>query len=204
MKNNISKILACLFLLVFSAALKAQQRVILDLGYGINNPTGGFKDVIGKTSYRGFNSGISYRATEQLDIGLGVSFADFYEKTPRQVYQTSEGALSAVITESIQVTPVVARGRYTFLKEGPVLPYVGAGAGVNLVNYEQYYGEFPSSKVSIKPAVTGEAGVKIPLGATKQSGLNIGAHYMYLPFNFNGIKNLNSYGVHIGVYFPLR
>jgi hypothetical protein len=195
-------------ILVVAAAsglkLNAQQRLNMELGYSINQPLGNFKEVVSKTSFRGFTGGITYDVTERFGIGLGVSYSDFYEKYPRQVYQTPEGAISAVLSNSIQVIPVVAKAKYHFGNAGTIRPYVGAGAGVNLLNYDQFYGEFNSSRTAIRPAVTGEAGVKIPLGYSKQSGLNIGAHYNYLPFNFDGIKNSNTVGAHVSVFFPLR
>jgi opacity protein-like surface antigen len=204
MKNYLTLAGLCLVMLFLYSDLNAQQRLSMDLGYSINRPSGQFDQVISKPSYRGFKGGISYAINEQFDVGLGVLYSDFYEKTPRQVYQTAEGAISAVISNSIQVMPLVVKAKYNFIKEGPVKPYLGAGAGVNLVNYDQYFGEFPASKVAVKPAVTGEAGVRFPLGLSKRSGLDIGAHYMYLPFKYNGIENLNAYGAHIGLYFPLR
>jgi hypothetical protein len=185
-------------------ALKAQQKVQLRLGYSINQPMGSFKDVISKPSFRGFDGTVTYALSDQLAIGLGVGYNDFYEKNPRAVYQTSEGAISAVVTNSIQVIPVVAKANYSFLKEGVIKPYVAVGAGFNMVNYDQFLGEYGSSKVNIRPALTGDAGVNIPLGNTKRSGLNIGANFNYLPYNYNEIKNLNNWGIHAGVFFPLR
>ena len=184
--------------------LNAQQRLNMEIGYSINQPLGNFKDVVSKTSFRGFTGGITYDLTERLGIGLGVSYSDFYEKYPRQVYQMGEGAISAVISNSIQVIPVVAKAKYHFGNAGTIRPYVAAGAGVNLLNYDQFYGEFNTSRTAIKPAVTGEAGIKIPLGYSKQSGINIGAHYNYLPFNYDGIKHLNTVGAHVSVFFPLK
>ena len=203
MKNYL-RISILIVAVVFTFQVNAQQRLNMELGYNINHPLGSFKDVVSKTSFRGFTGGITYDVTEQFGIGLGVSYSDFYEKYPRQVYQTQEGAISAVISNSIQVIPVVAKAKYHFGNAGTVRPYVAAGAGVNLLNYDQFYGEFNTSRTAIKPAVTGEAGIKIPLGYSKQSGINIGAHYNYLPFNYDGIKNLNTVGAHVSVFFPLK
>ena len=203
MKNYL-RISVLIAAVLFGFQLNAQQRLNMELGYSINHPLGSFKDVVSKTSFRGFTGGITYDVTEQFGVGLGVSFSDFYEKYPRQVYQTGEGAVSAVISNSIQTIPVLAKAKYHFGSAGTIRPYVAAGAGVNLLNYDQFYGEFANSRTAIKPALAGEAGFKIPLGYTKQSGLSIGAHYNYLPFNYNGIKNLNSVGAHVTVFFPLR
>ena len=184
---------------------QAQQKLQMKLGYNLNTPVGAsFRDAITKTSFRGVNGEITYPLNSQLSVGLGVSFSDFYQKYPRQVYSTKNGDISAVLTNSIQTTPVLAKVNYNFTKEGLVRPYVGLGAGVNFVNYDQYLGEFPDSKTSAHAAVSGDAGVNIALSKTKAAGLNLGANFNYLPFNYNDIKNLNNWGVHAGVFFPLR
>jgi opacity protein-like surface antigen len=203
MKKNL-RIIVMLLAVILVLNVQAQQRLNMELGYSINHPGGSLKDEVSKTSFRGFTGGISYHVTERLGIGLGVSYSDFYEKYPRQVYQIPGGAVSAVISNSIQVLPIVAKAKYHFGNAGTVRPYVAAGAGMNLVNYDQFYGEFPSSRTAIKPALTGEAGINIPLGYSKQSGLSFGAHYNYLPFNYEGIKNLNSVGAHVSIFFPLK
>jgi outer membrane protein W len=192
--------------MVFSAfTMHVSAQLKMQLGYQVSKPVGPtFKDAISNTSFRGFSGEFNYSITEQIGVGLGISYSDFYQKYPRQTYDIGEGAVSAVLTNSIQVMPVQLKGNYNFLKEGPVIPYAGIGAGINLISYDQYLGEFPASKASIKPAFTGEAGVKIPIGMSKNAGLNIGAHYNYLPYNYNGIKNLNNWGGHVAVYFPLR
>jgi len=204
MKNILRAGSMIVLIIVCALQIQAQQKVKMQLGYSINQPVGQFKDLITNTSYRGFNGSITYDVTEQLAVGLGVSFADFYQKYPRQVYKTDEGSISAVLSNSVQVMPIVAKADYSFLKEGAIRPYAGIGAGINMVNFDQYLGEFPTSKVTVKPALTGSAGIKVPLGATKTAGLDLGAHYNYLPFNFSGYQNLNSWGAHLGLYFPLK
>lgn len=181
---------------------QAQQPLQLKVGYNVNTPVGSFKNFIGKTSFRGVNGEISYLINDQVSVGLGASFSDFYQKYPRRVYDTKDGNISAVVTNSIQTMPVLAKASYNFLK-GTVKPYVGIGAGMNLISYNQYLGEFPDGKALIKPAFSGDAGVNIPVGKLKSGGINLGANFNYLPFNYNEVKNLNNWGVHAGVFFPL-
>src|SRR5688500_11235429 len=124
MKKNLSIMVLLALAVAFNT--QAQQRLNMELGYSINHPLGGLKDEVSKTSFRGFTGGISYDVTEKLGIGLGVSYSDFYEKYPRQVYQTSEGEVSAVISNSIQVMPIVAKAKYHFGNAGTLRPYVAA------------------------------------------------------------------------------
>ncbi|MBE7172055.1 MAG: outer membrane beta-barrel protein [Williamsia sp.] len=181
-----------------------KSKLKLKIGYNISTPIGSFKDEISKTSFSGFGAALAYPINNQWDVGLGVLYNDYYQKYPRQVYTTGEGTVSAVLSNSIQTLPIMAKVDYTILKEGLVRPYVGLGAGGNLVNYKQYLGEFPYSKSLFKPAFSGDAGVNIALGRTKTAGVNLGANYNYLPFNFNGVDNLNNWGVHAGLFFTLH
>jgi opacity protein-like surface antigen len=204
MKNIIAFIILVSAVATFSAA-QAQDRLMFKVGYNTGMPVGSFKDYMGKNSFRGYRGEILYPVKEQLKVGLGVSYNDFYEKLPRQQYQTSEGTLSAVISNSIQTTPIMIKGEYELTKNGWIRPYVGLGAGFNLVTYARYFGEFSDKKTGFKPAAGGEAGVNIPFNKeTRASGINIGGHFNYLPFKFNELTNLNNWGIHAAVYFPLR
>jgi outer membrane protein W len=191
-------------IMIMAVTTANAQRLQASLGYQIAVPTGDFSNLVGNTSFRGFNAAIMYPINDQFNVGLGVSFNDFMQKYGRQVYSTTEGDISAVVTNSVQVTPIVAKASYSFLTSGLVRPYIGAGAGVNFISYSQYLGQFPDNKSAFKPAVVGDAGVNIPLGRAKNAGINVGATYNYLPFNYNDVKNLNNWGIHAGAFFSLR
>jgi long-subunit fatty acid transport protein len=182
----------------------AQEKLQLKLGYNINSPVGDFKNEISKTSFRGFNGELAYPLNDRLLIGLGVSYNDFYQKYPRQLLATKNGDISAVLSNSVQTTPIVAKVSYNFTREGLLRPYASLGGGVNLIQYNQYLGEFGDGKSAVKPAVIADAGVNFILSKFRGSGLNLGANFNYLPFNYNDVKNLNNWGVHAGIFFPLR
>lgn len=196
--------IATVLLLACVSATQAQQKLKFKVGYNVASPVGSFKDAVSKTSVRGFEAALAYPVNERLEIGLGVLYNDFYQKYPRQVYDIEGGAISAVVSNSIQTLPVLAKVNYSILKEGLIKPYVGLGAGGNIITYKQYLGEFPSGKTAFRPAFQGDAGINIPLGRTRTAGLNLGANFNYLPFNYNGIDQLNNWGAHAGVFFNLR
>jgi opacity protein-like surface antigen len=97
------------------------------------------------------------------------------------------------------------KAAYELTKGDFIRPYAAIGAGFNLVSYTKYYGEFGSKKTGFKPAAGAEAGINIPLNReTRASGINIGAHFNYLPFDYNDLSYLNNWGIHVAAYFPLR
>lgn len=183
---------------------KAQQRVQFKIGYNTGMPVGNFKDFMSKNSFRGFLGELSYPVNERLKVGLGVSYNDYYEKIPRRIYETKDGTLSAVISNSVQTTPIQIKAAYD-LTAGNIRPYVGLGAGGNLIGYAQYVGEFGDRSYTFKPSVSAEAGITIPFNReTRASGFNLGGHFNYLPYNKNNLQNLNNWGVHAAVFFPLK
>src|ERR1700712_2496769 len=135
---HISFFVLCLFAIT---QIQAQGKLQMTINYNTGMPVGSFKDVMGKNSFRGYTGAISYPINSSLRIGLGVGFNDYYEKLPRQIYDTKDGAISAVVTNSIQTTPILIKANYDLTKTGLVRPYVGVGAGGNMINYRQYLGE---------------------------------------------------------------
>jgi opacity protein-like surface antigen len=205
MKRLIINIFIVLIAAFAFTEVQAQDRLQFKVGYNTGMPIGSFKDVMSKNSFRGYRGEINYPVNEQLKIGLGVSFNDYYEKISRKEYQTSEGAISAVVSNSIQTTPIMIKGEYELLKKGWIRPYVGLGAGFNLISYSRYLGEFGDKRSAFKPAVGSEAGINIPFNKeTRASGINIGGHFNYLPFKYNEFSNLNNWGLHAAVYLPLK
>jgi opacity protein-like surface antigen len=204
MKKIIVYIFFAAILTVGAVGAQAQERLQFKVGYNTGMPIGSFKDFMGKNSFRGFLGELNYPINNRLKVGLGVSYNDYYEKLPRQTYETKDGTISAVVTNSVQTTPIQLKAYYD-LTEGNIRPYAGLGVGGNLIGYAQYLGEFGEKKYSFMPSATAEAGINIPFNKeTRASGVNIGAHFNYLPYNKNGLDNLNNWGVHASVFFPLR
>ncbi len=201
-----SMIAGALLVTLLPNTSQAQQGVTkLNIGYNTASPLGSFKDEVNKTSFRGWTANVLYGVTDKISVGLGTGYQDFYQKFPRGNYKFADGGdVSAVVSNSIQVVPILATGQYNFIPEGPVQPYAGVGVGGNLVFYRQFLGEFASSKTKFGFAVRPEAGVYIPFGRNSRSGITVNANYNYMPFNYNGVKQLSNWGGGVGVKFPLE
>lgn len=201
------KIMAVLMAGLFAAgATQAQQgRLNLNINYSINTPTGNFKDVIDKTSYRSWAASLLYGINDKLSVGLGTGFQDFYQKYPRQVYKMDDGSdISAVLTNSVQAIPILAQVQYNFTPQSAIQPYVGVGVGGNLVLYRQYVGEFENSKSKFGFAARPEAGVFVPFRKGGPSGITLRADYNYMPVKYNDLDGMSNWGAGIGVKFPLQ
>lgn len=204
MKKIILYTVITVFAACFTDALRAQE-LKLKIGYNTGMPIGSFKDFMGKNSFRGFHGELTYPINDKFSIGLGIASQDYYEKFPRQLYDTKDGVVSAVLTNSIQTMPILVKGSYNLTNSGLISPYVGLGAGFNLIRYGQFLGEFGDYSSSFKPAASADAGVNIYFNKdARRAGVNLGANFNYMPYKKNGLDALNSWGVHAGVFFPLR
>jgi len=203
--KSLSKFIIVITVVLFANnSVKAQNGLEMNVNYNVGLPTAGSKDYVTKPSFRGFTGSLDYAITSQLRVGLGIGFNDYYQKYPRQVYNGSDGAISAVLSNSIQQTPLIAHINYTITKTGFIRPYVGAGAGVNFISFDQYLGEFDNPSTKAKAIVQGEAGVFIPVSRYSSTAVKIGGTYNFAPFNEFGTSNLNSWGVQAGIRFPLH
>lgn len=194
---------------LFINSVQAQEGVLkLRLDYSPALPLGSFKTgITNQTAWRGYSGDLMYYINDRWAVGAATGFHDFYQQYPRQVYKGSDGSdISTVLTYSIQTVPILAKGQFTLLPgTHTVKPYVAVGVGGNLVTYRQFLGEYDNDKTMFGFAAAPEAGVNISFGPWASSaGLNIGAAYNYMPFNYAGINNLNNLAIKAGINIPLR
>lgn len=207
MKKLKISIAALCSLLFFSLAASAQKgNLKLGLNYNYSLPVSGFNtDLISNSSSRGFEGSLMYGFTNKLQGGLSFGFQDYYQKYPRDTYPLGKTQdVSAVISNSIQTTPVMLKVKYAPLNIVAVKPYVSLGAGVNIIDFKQYLGEFGSSETNAGFVAQGGLGVIVPFGRTKTSGINVGANYSYAPYKKYSYKDLNSVNFQAGVFFAIK
>jgi hypothetical protein len=204
--KKINKKLLWLGLIIMISTTAVAQQFNLSLNYNTAAPlSSSFKDYVSKTSFRGFQGSVLYRINNQFRVGLQASYNDFYQKYPRQVYKSTDGSdISAVLSNTLQDIPVLVKGEYSFLKQGLIKPYIGLGAGINFINYDQFYGELEYNHYYTKAAFSGDVGVLIPFSKTSNYGARISTSYNLSPFNEEGIKNIDTWNVQAGVVIPLK
>lgn len=199
-------LLAAAFLMATAAEAQQKGKTVADLQYNVALPAGSFKETVSETSFRGAQAKILYGINNQLAIGFGTGFQDFYQKVPRQLYKLSDGSdLSAVRSFSIQTIPLLAHVKYQFAPGAVVQPYAALGVGGNIISYSDMVGEFSmEEKAKFGFAARPEAGIFIPFKKAGESGLMLGASYNIMPFKTADFTNLNNIGLHAGVSVPLR
>lgn len=196
--------IAASLLLVGMGAMAQQGRFKLDVNYQVGLPAGNLKNAVEKTSWRGGEVAFMYGATDALSVGIAVGSQDFYQKYPRTVIHSSGQDVSAVVTNSIQVMPVMAKGSWKLGPMGPVQPFVSLGAGANFIQYRKFYGEFVDSRYTVGFAAQPSVGVHIPFSRTSGAGFQIAAGFNYMPFKFNEVDGLHHGVVKAGISIPMQ
>lgn len=207
MKNIKIIISSLLIMLCFTSPAAAQNQPLkLELNYNYSIPTGNFKnDIVSDNSPRGFMGSLMYPFSAQLSAGLAYGFQDYYQKYPRQLYHLSSTQdISAVLSNSVQVTPILIKAKYFPASASFFKPYLSLAAGGNIIDYKQYYGEFGSSQSKFGFRAEAGLGALIPFKKTGTSGINIGATYDYAPYHNNGFRYLNSINLQAGIELQLR
>jgi len=205
--KKIKLTIAGLIIIGFAMPAVAQNGSLkLDLNYNYSIPLSGFKnDLVSNGSPRGFMGGLFYSFNNHLSGGLSFGFQDYYQKYPRTIYNLSKTQqISAVLTNSIQVTPVLLKAKYFPNANSFLKPYVSLGAGANIIDNKQYFGEFGNSQTNVGFRAQAGVGLMVPFKKSGTSGLNVGASYDYAPYKKYGYKDLNNVNIQAGVVLELR
>ena len=210
MKKNIAIFMTIVAACIVSISASAQDKLKMELNYNVSAPLGSFKnDFINNTSFRGGSGEVSYTFNPKFSLGLHSGFQSYYQKYDRQVYKLDGNqTVSAVVSNTLDIVPLMLRGTYFPLGSNAtakVQPYVSAAAGISMINYGQYLGEFGGTESSAPLSAQAGAGIKIPFGSKyNQTGFKLGATYNYINYNRNDISKLNNVGFNAGVVFALK
>lgn len=198
-------------LLFSGSSLFAQKGVAkLNLEWNAGLPLGNFKsNYISNGSLRGFTGDVTVGLNNQWALGLGFGTQDFYQKYPMATYDLAPNQqVSAVVTNSIQIMPLLFKAMYTPFQGSTRLiqPYVTAGAGIAFVNYNQYLGEFSSNNTPKgQLSAMADGGIMIPFNKyNSNTAFQLGASFQYVHFNQPDAMALNTVNIHAGFIFRLR
>jgi hypothetical protein len=206
MKKFINIAITFSLLIFFQNKLWSQQQGSWKFtpSYSVAVPVGDFKNLVSETSIRGWNAEAMYGITDQVSLGVSGGFQDFYQRYPREVLHGGGSDISAVITNSVQVIPIMLKGRYFISNEGVLQPFASLAAGGNIIQYQKYYGQFVEGKTKFGFAAQPEIGAYVPLGAMKRIGLNISGAYNIMPFKYNDANGLSNIAFKAGLSIPLQ
>ena len=172
---------------------------------GLGAPTGTFQNYMGKNTFRNYAASVDF-VFPNNNFSVGATFGSqyFQNRLSRQVYEFSDGAVSAVQTRAFSAYSLVATGSYHFAKvNAPVRPYVQVGLGAAFAELTNYYGTIPTGENGFKLVAQAGAGVRALLSKKGNFGVELGANYQHLPFKVEseGITDAASLNVRFGVFY---
>jgi hypothetical protein len=201
MKTNLHSIY--LLLMVLTPALTAAQgNFNLNVNYTPALPTGNFKNVTDAITWRGWEASLLYQATAKFSFGLTGGTLAFYKKNPRAVIHQNGKDISAVVTNSVELMPIMLKVKYDFTG-GSLRPFVAVAAGLNVIHYDKYYGVFVDENHVTHFVAQPEVGLHIAFGRTSKVGLNLGVGYNIMPFKNDDTDELNNIVFKAGLGFKL-
>lgn len=196
-----------LFLLLASASLLAQngykEKAFYQMGYiawDINIPVN--NDFVTKTSYAG--GSIGYRKmlkSGNISVGFDVSWASYYEYTPRKTYQLENGAITTDFYRYIYTLPMSVNTHYYFKGGSFVHPFIGIGIGATYGNEQLYYNTYVSEDDQWGFLVRPEVGAIIKFQPGADWGILAAARYSYSTNKQSDfdINSLTSIGFQLGL-----
>ena len=154
----------------------------------------------------GMNFEGGYFLTEAITIGGFVNFQTNFEKLPRQTLALSDGsALTTSQKHAIFQLPFGVAGRYNWMKERVVQPYVGLKLGASYAQISSYYYIYKQYDETWGFYLQPEAGISIFPRPDLRFGFHV-AVFMSYATNSGGVLNydvdgLMDVGFRVGVSF---
>lgn len=221
--KNMKKIIGLAVALAFTGELFAQQvidrpelfkrpspyeryttyRVSITGGLGL--PAGTFGTYMDNTTLRNYNVALDFVFPKtNLSAGVSIGSQYFQNRIGRQVYSSDNQDVSAVQTRTFSAIPVVVTGSYHFGNVNALIrPYVQVGAGGAFAELINYWGTIPTGDNGFRFVAQAGAGVRVLFKKQGKLGLEAGATYQHMPFEFaaEGIKDASTLNARVGFFY---
>lgn len=183
-------------------------RQIYTLNYQTNIPVGSSRDFVSKMSWEGINVNWAYFVTDNIAVGLDLSYNNFHEKVGQKIYRPNANtAINAAQYRYTQVFPIKAQAKYFFNPQGNVMFYSGLGIGALSAGQHIVIQDIDVWDNNWGFLLSPEVGVLIPFGTGNNWGANITAGYNWSTnkSTVGNIKvdNRQSFYINAGLYIAL-
>src|SRR4051812_44395884 len=121
-------ILSLCFLVISVLSAQAQENFMI-VQYPIGFPTGGTKDYIEKTSWRGLGFGYRHLIDGKVAVGVDLSWQTFYERKALDTYTSGTASISGTQYRYSFDFPITAQADYVLNEGKDLRPFMGFGIG---------------------------------------------------------------------------
>ena len=185
------------------------MRQVYSINYQTSVPIGGSRDFIPNMSWEGININWAYFVTDNITVGLDLSYNNYSHKVGQKVYRPDENtAINAAQYRYTQVFPIKVQAKYFMAPFGPGLQaYTGLGIGALSAGEHIIIQDIDVWDNNCGFLLSPEIGLLIPFGADNYWGANITAGYNWSTnkADIGGIRfdNRQSFYMNIGLYMAL-
>lgn len=184
------------------------MKQIYSINYQMNVPMGSSKDFVSKASFEGVNINWAYFVTENIAVGLDLSYNNYHESIGQKIYRPNENmAINVAQYRYTQAFPIKAQVKYFFSQNRYIKGYAGLGLGALSAGQHivvQDLGDWDNNWGFL---VSPEVGMLIPFGADSPFGANITAGYNFSTnkstFGSIDINNRQSLYFNVGLYVAI-
>jgi opacity protein-like surface antigen len=188
-----------LVILWVSLAMPAvAQEGYFSIYYMPNIPLGETQTFTNEFSWRGVGMEFGGFVNDELSLGVCFDWAVFYEARPNELYTLDTRSIFGNQFRYINMFPILAQARY-WIEMGNAQLYLGGTIGPTRVNEYIEVGYFSVQDLSWNFSYGGEIGLFIPFNF--DSGLLLGARYLYVDQNSNNNFNHQMVNLKVGFQF---
>lgn len=193
---------------LFAATLTGKAQVFpnsyMNIDWQMNVPLG--KSIANKASGWGMNFEGGYFVTPNISLGAFISYNTNLQSLPRQTLDLGDGAaLTTAQEHSVFQLPFGVSGRYNWMKQSVLQPYVGLKLGANYAELSSYYYVVKQYTDTWGFYMSPEVGVSIFPNPDYRLGFHVALYYSYATNSGSvltySVNNLNNFGLRVGVSF---
>ena len=185
------------------------MKQIYSINWQTNVPVGSSRDFISNATVEGFNINWAYFVTNNLAVGLDLSYNNYHQKFSQRVYRPNENtAINAAQYRYTQVFPIKAQAKWFFTPNNYFIKaYAGLGIGAMSAGQHIVIQDFDAWDNNWGFLMSPEVGVLIPFGCDNNWGANITAGYNWSTnkSTVGGIKvdDRQSFYFNVGLYLAI-
>ena len=183
-------------------------RQIYSLNWQQSIPVGNSRDFTSKMSFEGINVNWAYFVTDNIAVGLDLTYNNYHEKVGQKIYRPNANtAVNAAQDRYTQAFPIKVQGKYFSNLPGDVMVYSGLGIGALSAGQHIVIQDIDVWDNNWGFLLSPEVGMLIPLGIDSNWGANITAGYNWSTNKSDvgkiKIVNRQSIDFNIGLYMAL-
>jgi len=170
--------------------------------YEISIPVGSFNDkFINETSYRGFGFDARTMIREGMSVGVGIDYVRFQQTRSNASVDTGTGGtLSGPLYRYADQFAIKALF-HGYLRQGPILPYLGVGLGGVWTYAYQQSADLANSHNNFSFILSPELGATFTAAKGGSSlGLNLAVRYNYTTSSFFKVNDASHFQIIMGIF----